>query len=67
MFSKASLIIIAMSLLATAARSDGISSNFIGRDVFGGVSFTGKITAPPTGCHGVIDQSAGCPLPMMGN
>jgi type 1 fimbria pilin len=41
------LLAIAMSLFATAANSDGISSNFIGRDVFGGVSFTGKITPPP--------------------
>ena len=31
----------------------------------GGVGCSGG--APPPSCSGVIDQSAGCPLPMMGN
>lgn len=45
--SRAILIIAALFMIATSAHSDGIGSNFIGRDDAGGISFSGKATAPP--------------------
>lgn len=64
---KAAILMAALSLLATAARSDGISKAF-NDTLFGGVSV--KLTpggGGGGGCSGVVDASAGCPLPMLGS
>lgn len=64
---RAALIIAALSLIASAARSDGISwRNGVGADVFGGISGQKKIGGGGGSCAGAVDASAGCPLPMLG-
>lgn len=66
--TKALALIAALSLLATAARSDGIGNQgILGQSIFGGIG--GAFTKSGGGggsCAGVIDASVGCPLPMLG-
>lgn len=60
--SKAWLLIAALSLIASAARSDGIGPGAFGQNTFGGIGQpTGTIT-PPTGCAstGIFDLSNTC-------
>ena len=53
--------------LAGAAHAFGIGlGNRFGR--MGAMNKAGSVTPPPTGCGtGVLDLSAGCPLPMIGS
>jgi hypothetical protein len=41
-------VLIALALALTAARSDGISGNAVGADVFGGIARNGTPPPPPT-------------------
>lgn len=60
------------SLVAASAaygQFNGCAPGFCPNGVFGRNGFSppsGAVT-PPTGCVGVVDASAGCPLPMMGS
>jgi hypothetical protein len=65
--SKALIALAIMSLLATAARSDGIGSFDNGQSVFGGLWLKPSSGGGGGGaCAGAVDASAGCPLPMIG-
>lgn len=67
--AKALALIAALTLLATAARSDGIGNyGMLGQPTFGGIggSLAGSGSGPPPTCNGVIDLSKGCALPMLG-
>lgn len=63
------LLLLALSAAASASTDIfgkfGSSTGFTGRfPIVGGIGPGGS--TPPTGCAGVIDASAGCPLPMLG-
>lgn len=68
--SKAWLLLAAIAAGISIAHAEGISPSSFGSSVFGGIGTFGKTTSgtAPTGCGtGVIDASAGCPLPMLGS
>lgn len=63
---RIALVMAALIAISSLARSDGISlPGFISDGVTGGIS--ARSGAGTTGCLGVIDASAGCPLPMLGS
>jgi len=67
--TKALALIAALSLIASAARSDGIgNTGVLGQGTFGGIGGAISVSSgpPPSGCQGAVDASAGCPLPMIG-
>lgn len=57
-------VLLALSVTASA---DGIVNPVAGNQLgFDGINNATTGGAPPAGCNGVIDLSAGCPLPMLG-
>lgn len=65
--TKSLVVIVMLSLIATAARSDGIGrQGILGQAIFGGIGGALKSSGGGGSCSGVIDASKGCPLPMLG-
>lgn len=67
--SRALLILALLAAATSLARSDGIQGlGFLSDGFTGGISHQVKPSGGGGGCGtGVIDASAGCPLPMMGS
>jgi hypothetical protein len=62
---RALIVILLLAATIAAAQAFGLGlGNRFGR--LGASGQAGAVSPPPAGCSGVIDASAGCPLPMLG-